>query len=233
MPDGPEGTDSPNNNPNNIQSPLDRDMVKWTRAVAIFTGLLVAANVVSNLFIYGQYRALNDTQKDNREQLRAAVTVEKSILVLPGIDQNKKLTGYAFVVSFHNFGGTRTATFYGWDSVKYFDGSVPNNLDLTKPFNPLDQSTINAVIGPQTSFPLPPVGVSADDVDKVVNKKGVVLLWGMTGYSDLFEPNHLHREQFCLLIEPVLGADNKPVPGPTGGIALQSVSLRPDCNKAE
>jgi hypothetical protein len=74
MPDGAEGQRNPEQQAREAPSQLDRQMVKWTRAVAIFTGLLFIASAVGNYFIYGQYQALNDQLRDSREQLRASVT---------------------------------------------------------------------------------------------------------------------------------------------------------------
>src|SRR5277367_6681066 len=92
----------------NPQSKLDREMVRWTRAVAIFTFFLVATSAVSDWFIYQQLKVANDAQIDTREQLRAVVSFV-GFAPLGINDKDGKISNYLFRAQFQNSGGTRTA----------------------------------------------------------------------------------------------------------------------------
>src|SRR6266849_11073847 len=118
-----------------------RDLVKWTRAVAGFTFLLFLANAVSNFFIYQQWVVANRAQIDTREQLRAVV-VFPGAQVVPVNDKDGKPAAYGFIAQFQNVGGTRTAKFNAWVSIHYFDVSVPNSLDLSKPWEKVEAQTV-------------------------------------------------------------------------------------------
>jgi hypothetical protein len=160
-----------NPNPRAEQNHRDGDMEKWTRAVAvytlllaIFTALLAVASIISNYFIYQQYRVANDAQIDNREQLRAVISQRGGeALAIYGPDG--KLEGMRFIAHFHNTGGTRTAWFQAWMSAHYFDGPrPPDNLDLSKPFYQVDLS--KTIIPANEQFNLGAVGISEDDAKK-------------------------------------------------------------------
>lgn len=195
---------------------------RFTGWLVLWTALLFAANVVTDIFVWQQWKVANKSQIDTREQLRAVVTIE-AVFVAPISDESKKIVSYNIVPSFHNFGGTRTAGFKAWLSVKYFEGGVPNNLDLGKPYNAVDMS--NQIIGPNSSYQLPPAGVPAADVDSALGNKGVILLWGVGDYSDIFDPATIHTFQFCSTVKPQADPTTKVV-------AFATLPFRPDCNKA-
>jgi hypothetical protein len=110
---------------------LDRQMVRWTRVVGRFTALLFFANALGLFFIYQQWKVANDAQVDTREQLRAVVQFTGGNLLIT-TDKDQKPTFQTFVGNFQNYGGTRTAKFYAWDSLHFFPNSVPNSLDFSK-----------------------------------------------------------------------------------------------------
>lgn len=89
--------------PHNIETQIRRDLVKWTRAVAGFTGLLFLANVVANFFIYEQWRVANEAQVDTRSQLRAFVRFTGGAIIITN-DKDGNPTFYGFVPTFQNFG---------------------------------------------------------------------------------------------------------------------------------
>jgi hypothetical protein len=113
MLDGPPGHPSTGAQQNEAPTQVERDMVRWTRAVAWFTGLLFLANVVSNFFIFQQWKVANDAQVDTREQLRAVVTLRNMQEVLVN-GKDGKIIAYAFTPVFFNSGGTRTSQFKAW-----------------------------------------------------------------------------------------------------------------------
>jgi hypothetical protein len=129
--------------------------------------LLFLASAVSDWFVYGQYRVLNEQQRDTREQLRASVT-QQAINEVLYADRDGKVTGYVFIPQFYNSGGTRTAHFNGWVSVKYFEEKVPNNIDLNKPYEKVDFRDV--VIGPNSPLQLAAVTLTPDEIAKVQRK---------------------------------------------------------------
>jgi len=98
---------------------LQHKLVTWTKTLAICTGLLFLASVVSSYFVWGQYRALNDQLQDTREQLRASVLLQ-NINEIISVGKEGKVQAYLLSPVFYNSGGTRTAHFNAWVSVKYF-----------------------------------------------------------------------------------------------------------------
>lgn len=232
MPNGVEAQPGPGDQPPHAPSQLDRDMVKWTRAVAWFTGLLFVANAVGLFFIWQQWRVANASQVDTREQLRAVVTYEGATFVaLP--DKDGKVVAWDAIANFHNFGATRTASFQGWVSIKYFDGAVPNNIDVNKPY--LQVEIGNVVIGPNSPYQIG-AAVPAEDVQKAIDKKGVILFWGFGQYSDIFDPPNIKPIHFCLLITPLVPLQRQEGQGGQGDqrhIAFQPAPYRPDCNTSK
>jgi hypothetical protein len=112
---------------------IEKAMSQWTMWVAIFTGLLVVTSFVGNLFIYLQYYTAANVQMEAREQSRAVVTNPSTLIVLP--DDLEKAGAVAIVApAFQNFGSTRTHHFKATINLKYFDGAIPNNLDVSQPY---------------------------------------------------------------------------------------------------
>src|ERR1700676_1116245 len=222
MPSGSAGKPGAGGEADKPPTRFERDLVKLTRSVAWFTGLLFLANAGALFFIYQQWSVANKTQIDTREQLRAVLTVQGAI-VIPATEANGKIDGYNFISTFNNFGATRTASFQAWNSIKYFEGGVPNNLDLGKPYKPIDLG--NSIIGPNSSYQLPPVGVPIADVQSVIDKKGEILLWGHGEYADIFDQTKIIAIKFCILINASVGPDGKTL--------LQAVPYRTDCNTGQ
>lgn len=145
------------------QAKLDRAMVRWTRAVAVFTFFLIVTSAVSDWFIYQQYKVANNSQVDTRAQLRAVVTYTGGTQQITN-GKDGKPAYYSLFPSFQNFGGTRTAHFSGWANIRYFDGKVPENMDFTKPADKIDIA--EAIIGPNSPYQFQPLSVTAEQVDK-------------------------------------------------------------------
>jgi hypothetical protein len=206
----------------------------FTGLLAIFTFLLIVANAVGLYLILKQWETAANTQKDTREQLRALIALSLNTPVFPANFVNNKPTVYAFVASFHNYGGTRTANFTAWASVKYFDGEVPNNQDFSKPYVKTDNLQ-NAVIAPNGDIQVAPVTVTSDEVAKAVNKQGVIVLWGHADWADVFNTSQIHHISFCLSPNPV----PSPVPPPTGSsvfqpdFIFQTAPFKAECNASD
>ena len=118
-----------------------------------------------------------------------------------------KSLAYVFIPQFYNSDGTRTAHFAGWVSVHYFPDKIPNNIDLTKPFEKVQLS--DSVIGPNSPYPFAPVTLKGEEIDKVLNGEGVALIWGRVDWSDIFEPNKQQTISFCRLLKPARTTDGK------------------------
>jgi hypothetical protein len=135
-------------------------------------------------------------------------------------DKDNKPAFYFFQPVFQNYGSTRTATFTAWASIKYFDGGVPNNQDLTKPFSKINPS--NTIIGQNGIYPMQPVDITAEEQGKIIAKQGVGLLWGHADFADIFNPATIHPISFCYLLNPIQATN--------GQIVLQPIPYRPECN---
>jgi hypothetical protein len=199
---------------------IERKMAHWTMWVGIFTGCLVVTSLVGNLFIYLQYYTSANAQFDTREQLRAIVTNPLTTIAVP--DDLEKPGFVAVVPNFQNFGGTRTHHFRGNINVKYYEGGIPNNIDLSKPY--LNVAVQDTIIGPNSTYQMQ-VGLPVEDLKKAQTGAGQVLFWGNAEYSDIFEPKKIHHVSMCTLILPHEGADKK--------VAFQIVPYQPDCNRSD
>jgi hypothetical protein len=96
------------NNPRNQQNIL-ADTVLWARrttiatfVLALSTFVLACATIFSSWFIYGQWSAAVDAQKDTRTQLQAFVTYTGTTQII-GNNQVGKTLSYYFVSRFQNF----------------------------------------------------------------------------------------------------------------------------------
>jgi hypothetical protein len=194
-------------------------MVRWTRAVAIFTLLLVLTSAITDVFIYLQLKIASDAQVDSRSQLRAWVTFQGATVLVTN-DKDNKPAFYSIVPTFQNFGGTRTARFNGWTNIQFFEGDVPNNVDLTKPRLKID--TADTVIGPNSIYQLAPITFTANEVDRADKKESTLLMWGRAQWSDVFEPSVSHDISVCIVFTPTSKTTN-------GQVALQAVPYRTDC----
>jgi hypothetical protein len=199
------------------QNRAGRDMATW--AMAAFTFILAIATIISSYFIYGQWSASVEAQNETRQQLKAYVTFEGGSSVI-GNDPAGKTINYLFRPQFHNWGSTRTGHFVAWASLKYFDGDVPNNLDLSKPFSKvLLQDTI---IGPNGVVPVP-ITLPVEDAIKAKNKQGIVIIWGHADWADIYDLGDIKSINFCLKLVPVSSnGDN--------GIIFQPQPYKPECN---
>jgi len=221
MPNGAESQGRPGGNENttqNQQAKLDRDMVGWTRAVAVFTGLLFIASAFSDYFIWAELR---DTQTEHlltREQLRASLAL-LGVGEAPAIDQKLGRLTLGFVVNFQNIGGTRTSWTHGWASVQYFPDKIPNNLDVSKPYEDVGPPT-NNVTAANGRFSIA-VGLKHEDLHSInTSDKGIILLWGRAEYATIYSPNKGLPVAFCYIMNPVkqkAAAVSTPAAAPASG----------------
>jgi hypothetical protein len=209
--------------PDRPSNEFERRLVRWTGAVALFTFMLFAANIVSNFFIYQQWRVANDAQTDTRAQLRAVVTLQGINANILN-DKDGKLLAYAFQPVFVNSGGTRTAVFSAWQSIHYFEKDVPNNADFSKPYEKIDLGS-GSVLGANGTSILQPVTLSADEVNKVIQRQGLALIWGHVEWADIFDPGKVHPINFCMTLEPVAAIG--------GPVVLRTVPYKAECNNAK
>ena len=212
-------------NPQKPDRSIDQAMVHWTRAVAFFTFLLFVTSAIANFFIYKQWQESIAAQKDTREQTRAMVVID-DLDVFPANVFQDHAALIGFVVKFHNIGGTRTASFTSWASIHYFPGGVPNSQDFSKPWNQIASN--NSVIGANSAFVLPPVTLSASDVDDVRATLGVAVIWGHAEWSDIFDKKDIHQINFCLNVTPQPAPTG--FPGINGLSGFTSVPVKADCN---
>jgi hypothetical protein len=202
---------------------LTKKMVRWTRIVGVFTGLLFLTSGIADGFIYWQASIANSAQVDTRDQLRAVVTaVGGNIYIDLGPDG--KAFEYRYALNFHNYGATRTNTFLGWMSVHYFDGTVPNSQDFSKPFAKIDIP--NNIIPPGATVTFGPVAIPAADAIKAKNKTGSIVAWGHVEWTDIFKREDTHPISFCLLFQAASSeGDDK--------IIFQPTPYRTDCNSGQ
>jgi hypothetical protein len=198
----------------------DRALARWTGVVALFTGLLFLANLATNFFIYQQWSVANRTFVDEREKARAAVTLQLvNEFILP--DKDGKLLGYAFFPQFQNSGTSRTSEFKAWYNVQYFEHDIPDNIDLTKQLTKVDPWN-GAVINANSIFPMSPITISAEYINKVFRKEGVVAVWGHAEYADIFDPQIIKPINFCFRSEVATLVNGKTV--------IQMVPYKTECN---
>lgn len=234
----PSNSDSRQKTQGSYQSPHEAMTAKWTKRVGIFTAVLAIASAISDWFIYEQWQLSARESESNREQLRAVVTDQVNALNIVGSD-GTTIVGYAIAPQFTNVGSTRTSKFTTWASKRYFDGGVPNNIDLTKPGDALDIP--DNVIGPNATVPVEPMGLSVDDVQRALNKTGAILVWGKAEWADVFTPSVTHEISYCYLVSPVRVmvtpttakpasvASQRPVQVPQ--IQIQFVKYKNECNQ--
>jgi len=185
----------------------------------VFTVILALATIISSYFIYGQWSAAVEAQNETRQQLKAYVTFEGASQLI-GNDPAGKTINYLFRPQFHNWGSTRTSHFVGWASVQYFDGDVPNNLDLSKPYIKIPAE--DTIVGPN-GISIIAVTLPVDDAIKAKNKQGVVIIWGHVDWADIYNPSDIKSIRFCLKLVPVSSnGDN--------GIIFQPQPYKPECN---
>jgi hypothetical protein len=207
----------------------DIEVGKWTKAVARFTGLLalftfllVVTSTVTDGFIYLQWQASLDAQRDARQQLRAVIA-QGGVSVLPTNVKDGKPTTYLFFFNFQNLGGTRTNTFNAWVSMRYFSGNVPNSQDFSRPYDKIE--TNNTIIPPNSTAQLSPVALSSEDVEGAKSHLGVAVAWGHAEWSDIFEPKVIHNITFCLFAIPQDSGN--------GAVVFKPAPVKQDCNHSD
>ncbi len=204
-------------------------LIVWTGAVALFTLLLVAATVISDFFIFQEWKTSLSNENKVEEQLRAVVGSQSGV-VAPAKDKNGN-NSVGISIQFQNFGGTRTAYFWAWSSIGYFKDGVPNNLDLSKPNIQID--TVKTVIGPNAGYALAPVGVTKEEMDAAATGKGILLLWGRAGYADIYSPKTEQPIQFCQKFTVTMAPKDPKNPNVLGGVNgyfIVASNYKNDCN---
>jgi hypothetical protein len=213
----------PSEQPTKNNDELTKKMVRWTRIVGVFTGFLFLTSAIADGFIYWQGSIAHDAQIDTRDQLRAVVTAAGGN-IFTDVGPDGKAVDYRFASNFHNYGATRTNTFHGWLSIHYFEGTVPNSQDFTKPWDKIDIP--NSIIPAGATIAVGPVSIAAADAIKAKNKEGSVIAWGHVDWTDIFKREEVHPIDFCLLFQPASSeGDNK--------IVFQPAPFRADCNSGQ
>jgi hypothetical protein len=199
-------------------------MARWTKVVGVFTAVLAVVSILTGGFTAWQADTAATTARETREQLRAVMQLTGiGYLYAPAAETGELAWG--FTANFQNFGGTRAAGVSGEQSAQYFDGTVPNNTDFSKPKVELEKIAPN-IVGAGATVTIQPVAIKPDDVQKALRKEGVIVVWGKMRYSDIFNPNQEHVISFCQRVIPVQ-PPNKDAP-----LAFNIGPFRPDCNKA-
>ncbi len=146
-------------------SSFDRDLVKWTRVVAILTGGLIFVGLLQFGGSLLGWNAVKSTATDakisqeiSHRQLRAYVALV-GVTTFPAKYADGS-AGYGFAVSFHNYGTTPALGFHAWISAHYFPKVVPNALDVSKPYDVLPQ-IYPATLPPGANVPMQAVSVPA------------------------------------------------------------------------
>jgi hypothetical protein len=189
--------------------------------VGIFTAVLALANIVTGILIWWQSYTAWMVANDSREQARAALQFTGiQTIAGPAAETGEITTG--LMSTFQNFGGSRAIGVRAWQSIAYYDGSIPNNADFSKPLNEV-KDTGFGVLGPGTTMSIAPLRLTnPDDIVKATDRKGIIVIWGNVSYRDLIEPRVEHVISFCQQVSPTKG---------TGGITIFGTSpLRNDCN---
>jgi hypothetical protein len=203
---------------------LDRDMVRWTRWVAVFTFLLVVVSGISDYFIWRQQTQATQAQEEAREQTRAFVGEPLFVPVAANDADGKPITAIELV--FQNIGGTRTAWFRVWGSIHYFDDGVPLGLDLGQPWKQLPIS--DTVIGPSGNTILGPLAESLAKMNAAASGKGTLLLWARGAYADIYHPEVSHPISVCQVVDLKAKAPNAPAGNPP--FTATGHPFRSDCN---
>ncbi len=202
-----------------VSEELSIRMVRWTRIVGVFTGLLFFASAIADGFIWWQASTANSTQADIREQSRAFVTFVGAQQINYN-DPTGTTINYNFQTHYHNWGTTRTNEFDGWTSVKYFENEVPNNMDFSKPFEAVP--IVPGIIGGNAdAFEV--VNLPSGDAIKAKDKQGIVIIWGFGEWADIYHPGIVNPVRFCLKLVPAKSdGDNN--------IVFQPIIFKPECN---
>lgn len=220
-------------------------MVRWTRAVAVFTFFLVVTAGVSDWFIFQQGADTQRAQSYVEEQLRATVAL-LGIFPVPAVDPAGK-PEYGFMVQYQNQGGTRALGFQYWGSIHYFPDKVPNNFDPTKPYD--EVSPKKTTLGPNGISPLV-VGLPKTDGDQAIAGNGKVLIWGRGTFESIYKPDTQIPFAFCYVMLPLkipkmdssggnkttaqaAPVTNALIPQIGGDVTWQAQEYRPDCNYSE
>jgi hypothetical protein len=200
----------------------NKRVAHWTRIVGIFTIVLAVVTAVTGAFTGWQAYTAATTARETREQLRAVMQLTGIQPIFGPVDTGE--TGWGFSASFQNFGGTRASSVVAEQSAQYFEGTVPNNTDFSKPRMELTKATPN-IVGAGAIVAIRPLNVKTDEIQKAVRKEGIIVIWGKMHYFDLFNPSSEHVILFCQQILPT--QTNK-----DGPISFSFAPLRPDCNTA-
>jgi hypothetical protein len=104
--------------------------------------------------------------------------------------------------------------------VKYFEKEVPNNTEFSKPYDAA--SIIPGIIGGNgDAFQV--VNLPAGDAIKAKNNQGIVIIWGLGEWADIYHPEILNPIRFCLKLVPAQSnGDNN--------IIFQPSIFKSECN---
>jgi hypothetical protein len=203
------------------QIKTNEKMATWTQVVGVFTAALAIVSFLTLLAVGVQSYMAWEAATDNREQLRAILQFASvQSFSGPAADTGEQIYGFSPVIQ--NFGSTRANDAYGWDSVAYYEGSIPNNIDFSQPRNAID--TPHGILGPNAQLIFSPVTLKATEVDAAERKAGVIVIWGRFAYFDIYSPQLPRLLFFCQRLTPTKTKE--------GLIVFAAAPLRPECNKS-
>lgn len=206
------------------QIDTNKKMANWTMVVGMFTAVLAVVSIITGLFVWWQAYTAARVAEDTREQLRAVMQFT-GVQTLSGPAPDNAGQIYGFLSTFQNLGGTRAGNVTAWHSVAYYSGSVPNNIDFSKPKDVVGNAS-NGAVGANSQIAIVPVTLKVGEVESALRKEGVIVLWGKLSYRDIYDPKTEHIVTFCQAITPTQSK----------GSSLISFGVTPlsgDCNSSK
>lgn len=208
------------------QIETNETMARWTRIVGIFTAALAVLNLPTLFFVGWQAWTAADVAKETRSQLRAVMQLT-SIQTIIGVMEETLTPNVGFLSTFQNLGGTRAEKVSGWQSIQYFEGSVPFNADLSKPAKEIEKASPQAV-GPNANFQIAPVGLKPAELEKAIKREGIIVIWGAVTYNDIYSPTTPRNIFFC---QRVTVGQPQPATSPEKQMVFTITPFRGDCNR--
>jgi hypothetical protein len=191
---------------------------QWGILVVNF--LTLTAVIVYACITYGQWRAMLDSNKINRDSFQ---TVQRAFVFVRVIEAQRIGDEANFMITWENSGTTPTKDLHVHVSYMPLTTPLPDNFpfpDLWTPGTP--HVTVNAVIGPKatTGITVGPVPIST--VSQIFEHKKHLYLWGWAEYHDVFDGTPMHITRFCV---EVVVVSRTPIPGQPNQFQFL---LRPD-----
>jgi hypothetical protein len=226
-----------------------KNLTIYERWSLLFTGLIALTTVIYAIFAYGQWRELSETNRSNSEQL---ISIQKATIIFNGISgipfsrhtSGNKIDkgGVQLSPNWNNVGNTQTKNlrFYFAPIVKA-DHEVldPPNFKRTTIVQSIqtDAQSIQAILGPKSSASSMGQTLTRDEIQKMLDSKLFVILWGEATYNDIFQGTKPHVIQFCSRIINILTQGGLDASLKSGTVVFQFVNcfshncMDEECNK--